>query len=697
MRKIFLIVFILLMYQSGFAQKVSVNVIKTKNAAQSGWQILTDQYLPVFSGDDYYKEDSVVFSLESDKRYLFAVSVADVSDPDTSLYTLLINNEPVILVNSDIVPGDHFFAFYTGTKERVAKITGGTSADISEFPWQVYLEAGDFTCGGSIISDQWIITAAHCTRDEYDRAIPASKMDVIAGATNPLDITQGKTYYVSEVVVHEKFNSETLENDIALLKLKQPVSFTNAEPIKLVSARDSAAGMTDPGVMSWVTGYGLSRVVPPTYPSSLQKVQLPIVSNEQAATVWGDISKTDLMAGYLNGNKDACNGDSGGPLVVPYSNGYKLAGLVSWGSSKCNTYGAYTRISCFGSWITLKTGIEISYSPPLPSGDTMICYGVQSGKYSVAAIPDASAYEWQLLPADAGTIIPDAENATVSWASDFSGSASVKFRVTRNGDVSDWSELKVSVAKYTRILRQSADTTLCVAQPVSLNVETEGHNLTYSWYKDGAIYQRGSSSTVKLTNALTEDSGRYICEVTGSCGSEVSEEINMTVLPLTKINSITSDKKVAFGDDITLEVDAEGHNLTYQWTKDDDNLPDGTLSSLALHNVNAGDIGLYYATVTGSCGVKISDKTYLYVKKEDSSSNNEVFLWPTLVDNQFTVALSYDDNYNIIVFNTLGKLIKEITGCSYQTTVDISGMPAGMYIVIVCNKNIREPIKIIKR
>ena len=63
-------------------------------------------------------------------------------------------------------------------------------------------------------------------------------------------------------------------------------------------------GLSDPGVMAWVTGWGLTRVTPTKIiPAILQKVQLPIVSNAQAALVWGSIPVTDIMAGYLTGIK----------------------------------------------------------------------------------------------------------------------------------------------------------------------------------------------------------------------------------------------------------------------------------------------------------------------------------------------------------------------------------------------------------
>ena len=313
------------------AQKVQVQVSKTKNIAVSDWQILDEQYMSVYSGSEFFREDSVNFSLEANKRYIMEVSVSDVNDPDTCIYLLYINNEPVLRINSDIGAGDHFFAFITGIKQDQTKITGGTSTPIADYPWQVFYESGNYTCGGSIISGNWIITAAHCTEDDSGNLIPTSQMDVIVGANNPRSGVEGKKYNVIQVIRHEKFDHNTLNNDIALLKLDASISYPNATPIRLVSKIDSASGATDPGVMSWVTGYGLTRATPPVVPTSLQRVQLPIVSNTQASTVWTDIAPTDMMAGFLNGNKDACNGDSGGPLVVPVDNEYKLAGLRQLG------------------------------------------------------------------------------------------------------------------------------------------------------------------------------------------------------------------------------------------------------------------------------------------------------------------------------------------------------------------------------
>jgi secreted trypsin-like serine protease len=698
MKRILLISLISIIPLAALSQKVTVQVTRTTDASASAWQILDDKFMQVLTGNEYPADDTISFSLEANKRYFFQISVSEINYPDTCLYSLWLNNEPIMLINSDIGTGDHFFPFFTGIKaDSTSKITGGSNADISEFPWQVFLEAKEFTCGGSIIGDIWIVTAAHCTRDDYNVRIPASSMDVIVGANNPRNSLQGEKYYVSEVISHENFDTQTLENDIALLKLKEPIAYTNAKPIKLVSAKDVSAGATDPGVMSWVSGYGITSVKPVIYPSTLQKVQLPIVSNSQAASVWKTIPSTDVMAGYISGNKDACSGDSGGPLVVPVSGEYKIAGLVSWGSSNCDTYGAYTRLSLFESWITAKTGIEISFIAPVPQGDSIICAGTESSGYHAATVAGASAYNWSLTPDDAGSINGNSETATVTWNPGFTGQASVNLRVVRNSELSDMSKHIINVAKHTRLLSEPKDTVMCAEQPLVLKVEAEGYNLNYTWYRNRNVYRSGPSGVVDILSTTVDDSGQYFCEINGSCGNVVSGTKSLTVLPVTKINSITPDTEVSFGDDLTLDVTTEGHNLTYQWQKDGNNLNQGISSNLVLQNVNANDIGLYQTTVTGTCGTELSRKVYVYVKKKDYSGEPEVFVWPTLINDEFKVALSDEQIYSISLFNTLGRLLKEIDNCQYQTALNISDLPSGIYILTVYNNNLRKSIKLIKR
>ena len=376
-------------------------------------------------------------------------------------------------VKSDGEPGDRFLPFFTGVKKELSKIIGGTDATIADFPWQVYYESGNFMCGGSIISGNWIITAAHCTENDDGSAIPVSEMFVKAGATNPYSVNEGKRYQVSEVIINENYNTRTLANDVALLRLKDPVDVPNARPIKLVTADDAREGATDPGVISWVTGWGLTDLSPDVLPYILQKVQLPIVSREQASTVWRSIPDNFIMAGYRDAARDACNGDSGGPMVVPVSGEYRLAGITSWGSEDCDTYSAYTEISAFEEWIRTKTGIE-EFAPPVPRGDTLICQGVNFSYYSVSSVAGATEYQWELFPEEAGTIEGNSRTGTVIWNPEYLGAATVKLRVIINNRISEWSRLSVEVVMNTKIITQPSDRILCAGQTIDLRCLCRG-------------------------------------------------------------------------------------------------------------------------------------------------------------------------------------------------------------------------------
>lgn len=696
MKRISFILFIFLVTLQVSAQKADIKVILTKPNGLNGWEIADNQNITVFDGNDNLQSDSVTFSLNANRIYTLKLSVTSVNRPDTTILILYLNGEPLLNIRSDIGSGDHLFPFFTGTKILNAKITGGTDAFISDFPWQVYYISGNFRCGGSIISGRWILTAAHCTKDDLGVAIPVSKMSVRVGLNNPSNLSDGKTYAVSEVIVHSGFDDQTLLNDIALLKLTDSIDYPNARPIKLISSNDVSEGATSPGVMSWVTGWGLTHVSPNVIPTALQKVQLPIVSIAQASTVWGTIPATDLMAGYLNGNRDACNGDSGGPLVVPILGEYKLAGIVSWGSTSCNTYGAYTAVSIMEDWIRTNSGITQAFVPPAPVGSSLICQGTESSQYSITPVSGATSYEWKVFPASAGVISGNSVSASVLWDQSYTGPVNIIVRVTVNNIVSDWSRLDANVVLNTVLQSQSADTVICAGQPVTLSVNATGNNLKYKWLKNGIEVQSGSSPKLSFPSTTTDNTGNYNCEIEGSCGSIVSGLIKLTVYPLTGITNISPGVEVPFGKDVTLEVSAVGHDLVYQWQKDGIVIGNSNTASLMIPNLNANDIGIYRTTVTGTCGVVISDSIYLYVKRTNFTSEPEVFLWPSVTKSEFTVALSNEDFYNIQLFSITGKKLSEILDCRYQTLVNISTMAGGVYIVKVYNGNFRKSIRIIK-
>jgi hypothetical protein len=695
MKRLFLILPFLLLLFPAFSQKIPVTVVTHNRTGFTGWQILDENYGIVFSGE-YIKEDSITISLETEKRYFFYFSLQEELPPDTKLYSVILDTEPLLLVTSSLGTGDHFLPFFTGVKQPEAKITGGEDALITEFPWQIYLTTDMMSCGGSIISPEWILTAAHCVTDDNGNTLPASQFIIRAGLNNPYNLNDGESYRAAQVIPHEQYNTRTLENDIALIRLTTPINTRNAAPIKMITTEDVKYGATDPGVMSWITGWGLTQLNPNVFPRSLQKVQIPIVSNQQASVVWRSIPSTVLMAGYLDGNKDACNGDSGGPLVVSVLGEYKLAGLVSWGSPECDTYGAYTRVSLFGNWISSRTGISPLFSPPAPTGDTLVCRGTSSTRYTVPSVPGLQSYEWRIQPENAGTISSTSTSATISWRSDFTGVVQLGFRVTRDGVVSDWSRLSIRVVPATRFITQQADTSVCEGELLVLRMQAEGYNLVYRWYRNNILVQSGPLNRYVMSSANPLQSGVYRVEIQSYCGNITSRNINIAILPLTRVRSVSPDRNISPGSSTTLEVTSEGHNLTWQWLKDNVPLPGETGPALAIDDADATDIGVYKAVVSGTCGTVTSDSIYVFVSGGDLSGGQNLLVWPTVTEDVINVATGNDKLYNVRIYNTTGKLLRSYDRLRYQTEISLAVLPKGLYLVVVYNEDFRKTVKVVK-
>ncbi len=697
MKKYLLFLILVLLSYSVFSQKVTVKVFRNEVAAAAEWQILDENYIVVFSGNEYYRSDSVIFSLDANKRYFLHLSVTGIAGKDTAFFTLLLEDEPLMYIKTDIGTGDHFFPFVTGVRDQEVKITGGTTALISEFPYQVYYISGNYVCGGSIIGNRWILTAAHCTEDDYGNSIPVSQMAIKAGLNDPGNPSDGQIYYVKNVIVHEGYDNRTLLNDIAILELKDTINTPNASAIKIVTSVDVANGATDPGVMSWVTGWGLTGVNPDVLPTSLQKVQLPLITNAQAATVWGSsITPTDMMAGYLDGNKDACSGDSGGPLAVPVYGEYKLAGIVSWGSPSCNTYGAYTRVSLFEDWIRTNTDIPVQFWPPVPSGDTLVCQGTGATAYTIAPVVGATSYEWSISPVESGSISNTAGDAIVAWNSSYTGNVNIAVRVTVNGSLSEWSVLKPKVVKNTALISQAADTVLCASEPLTLTAVAEGYDLVYRWYQGDQLVQSDPSGSLLFSPAVSDNSGIYTCRIDGQCGSVITDPVNVTVYKVTHVTGISPDTYVSFGKDASLSLTAEGHDLNYRWEKDGALIDNSNADNLFITSVNAGDIGLYRAIVTGTCGTDTSSNVYVYVSNPKIRSAADVSLWPSVTAGDFHVATGNDEVYTVRIFDISGRLFMERTNCRYETTFNVAGLPRGVCIVNITGKNINKSLRLIR-
>ncbi|XP_058450967.1 collagenase-like [Malaya genurostris] len=238
------------------------------------------------------------------------------------------------------------------------RIVNGFPAGDGQIPYQAFLigvfpSGGALACGGSIISSEWILTAAHCI-------VGVERFEVSMGSINrhaPEVLGHSNNF-----IVHPDYNSNNLNNDIGLIRLNDPVGFSqNIQPVNLPSA--DRAGESFENYQATVSGFGLTSDAPGSGVSdTLNWVNIRIISNDQCQGVYGPdviVGSTICGLGADADNQSTCSGDSGGPLVID-ENGRLQIGVVSFVSSAGCTSGhpsGYVRTTHFRGWINQHTGI----------------------------------------------------------------------------------------------------------------------------------------------------------------------------------------------------------------------------------------------------------------------------------------------------------------------------------------------------
>uniref|UniRef100_A0A3B3Z1S3 chymotrypsin n=1 Tax=Poecilia mexicana TaxID=48701 RepID=A0A3B3Z1S3_9TELE len=212
------------------------------------------------------------------------------------------------------------------------KIVNGENAVSGSWPWQVSLQDGSgfHFCGGSLINEYWVVTAAHCR-------VPSNHRVILGEHDRQYNSEPIQVKTISRAITHPYFNSNTLNYDITLLRLSSPAQFNSrVSPVCLLSSSSSIPS----GTKCHCNGFGV-------------QTSLPLLSPAQCRNYWGTSRITDVMICAGASGVSSCQGDSGGPLVCESSGVWYLAGIVSWGTSNCNVYApaVYARVSYLRSWI----------------------------------------------------------------------------------------------------------------------------------------------------------------------------------------------------------------------------------------------------------------------------------------------------------------------------------------------------------
>ncbi|XP_028255578.1 coagulation factor VII-like [Parambassis ranga] len=231
------------------------------------------------------------------------------------------------------------------------RVVNGQICPKGHCPWQALLtEHNEFKCGAIVLSDQWVLTAAHCVWLK-----PTAVFHVTVGEHDLRDNEKTEQQRrIIDVVIHHGYNQSSSDSDLALLKLYHPVKLgRHVVPICL-PARNSTFTRTLATIRhSTVSGWGrLAQFGPPS--RFLQRLVLPRVPLQECRLHTSlNITKNMMCAGLKSGGHDACEGDSGGPLVTRYKKTWFLTGVVSWGKGCANEnmYGVYAKVSNFLDWI----------------------------------------------------------------------------------------------------------------------------------------------------------------------------------------------------------------------------------------------------------------------------------------------------------------------------------------------------------
>lgn len=236
-------------------------------------------------------------------------------------------------------------------------IVGGTEATPHSYPWMAALFVDDqWFCGGTLISDEWVLTAAHCAKD-------ASEMKVMLGAHNVREATEeGRLEPVTrDFFTHEKYSTITLHNDLALVHLPEPVTFTNnIRPVCLPSYTEAAEAWAHEDCQA--SGWGKPDDTATSISPVLREVTVDTITNLMCALEFPTVINKNIICISGKNGKSTCNGDSGGPLHLVQDGVFKQIGITSFGSSvgcEIGFHAGFTRTASFLEWIETNTGIAI--------------------------------------------------------------------------------------------------------------------------------------------------------------------------------------------------------------------------------------------------------------------------------------------------------------------------------------------------
>lgn len=319
----------------------------------------------------------------------------------------------------------------------------------------------------------------------------------------------------------------------------------------------------------------------------------------------------------INQVKITLSSDGGSTFPTTIANSVEASsGAYNWNLSPSLSPGSQYKIKIedaddantndiSNSNFSILEATKITQQPELVS----VCAG-QPINLSITATGQNLKYQWRKN----GTDIPNATQRTfIIQSSTISDAGVYNCAVESDCGKIFSNNAQVTVNSVPSVNSITQDTIICENKPLVLSVVANGSGLSYQWRKNGVNLQNKNLSILSFTNITKSDAGDYDCVVTNSCGESISPKTSIQVVKLPTITKQPQSASVNVGGQVTLNVEADGDDLKYEWTKNGTTIPNQTTNTLTLSNVTKTDAGDYICIVSNNCAEVISSKATLTI------------------------------------------------------------------------------------